>query len=323
MHQQIVALILSDVVGDPLDIIASGPTVPGHVSNTDVLQVLEKYKLMKQTPTSILTHLQAQGQQLNSSDVENKCGIPLENSEYLHVHNVIIGNNRVATKAAANTAQQLGYNSLVWSHQIQGEARLLGQAYANITHVLLKQKISDTSRSFTGDLLQTELDHLFKEQPFTELFSINPHLRGDFLYLRDQLTNLQLPCCLISAGEPTVTVKGTGKGGRNQELSLAFALKIHQLCKDSLMTSQPCGRSPPCLFLSVGTDGQDGPCDAAGATVDTTTIVSATEEGLDVAEALDNNDSYTLLSRLRGGKHLIQTGLTGTNVMDIQMLLLP
>ena len=320
IYQQVVALILSDVVGDPLDIIASGPTVPSSVSNTQVLQILEKYKMIKQTPASILTHLQAQGQQLNPSDVEKKRDITLENGEYLHVHNIIIGSNRVATKAAANAAQRLGYSSLVWSHKIQGEARLLGEAYANVTHVLLKQKTNDTSQLSTGDLLQAELDQLFQMQPFTELFSRNPHLREDFLYLRDQLTSLQLPCCLISGGEPTVTVKGRGKGGRNQELSLAFALKIHQLCKDSPMISQP--RSRSCLFLSVGTDGQDGPCDAAGAAVDTTTIMSATEEGLDVAKSLDNNDSYTLFSRLRGGKHLIQTGLTGTNVMDIQILLL-
>ena len=311
LHQQLVALILSDVVRDPLDIIASGPTLPGKVSNAEVLHILEKFRLTEQIPASALTHLQAQDSHQQLSPIEDKHHkTPLVNGdEYLYVRNVIIGNNRVATEAAADTAQSLGYHSLVWSHQIQGEARLLGEAYARIIHELLEQ----TSPTIGSSSIR---EKLLQSQPFTELFARNPHLREDFLHLSGQLKELQLPLCLISAGEPIVVVKGTGIGGRNQELSLAFALKIHQLQEES---SQPFHQS---LFLSIGTDGQDGPCDAAGAAVDTATVATANKEGLDVAESLDNNDSYTLFSRLSGGKHLIQTGLTGTNVMDLHVLLL-
>lgn len=311
LHQQLVALILSDVVRDPLDIIASGPTLPSKVSNAEVLHTLEKFRLTEQIPASALTHLQAQDSHQQFSPSEDKHRkIPLVNGdEYSHVHNVIIGNNRVATEAAADTAQSLGYNSLVWSNQIQGEARLLGEAYARIMHELLEQ----TSPTIGSSSIR---EKLLQSQPFTELFARNPHPREDFLHLSGQLKELQLPLCLISAGEPIVVVKGTGIGGRNQELSLAFALKIHQLQEES---SQPFHQS---LFLSIGTDGQDGPCDAAGAAVDTATVATANKEGLDVAESLENNDSYTLFSRLSGGKHLIQTGLTGTNVMDLHILLL-
>ena len=311
LHQQLVALILSDVVRDPLDIIASGPTLPGKVSNAEVLHILEKFRLTEQIPASALTHLQAQDSHQQLSPIEDKHHkTPLVNGdEYLYVRNVIIGNNRVATEAAADTAQSLGYHSLVWSHQIQGEARLLGEAYARIMHKLLEQ----TSPTIGSSSIE---EKLLQSQPFTELFARNPHLREDFLHLSGQLKELQLPLCLISAGEPIVVVKGAGIGGRNQELSLAFALKIHQLQEES---SQPFHQS---LFLSIGTDGQDGPCDAAGAAVDTATVATANKEGLDIAESLDNNDSYTLFSRLSGGKHLIQAGLTGTNVMDLHILLL-
>jgi len=128
-------------VRDPLDIIASGPTLPSKVSNAEVLHILEKFSLTEQIPASALSHLQAQDslQQLSPSE-DKRHKIPLVNGdEYSHVRNVIIGNNRVATEAAADTAQSLGYNSLVWSHQIQGEARLLGEAYARIIHELLEQ----------------------------------------------------------------------------------------------------------------------------------------------------------------------------------------
>ena len=124
LYQQLVTLILSDVVGDPLDVIASGPTLPSHVSSAEVLHILEKFKLTGQMPSSVLTHLQAQDsrQQLSPSETKHR-NIPVVNGEYLHVCNVVIGNNRVATEAAAGVARSLGYNSLVWSHQVQGEVK--------------------------------------------------------------------------------------------------------------------------------------------------------------------------------------------------------
>ena len=130
-------------------------------------------------------------------------------------------------------------------------------------------------------------------------------------------TGLGRPCdlCLISGGEPTVTVVGEGRGGRNQELALAFSLCHHQLKKTDLTCETKC------VLLSLGTDGQDGPTDAAGAMGHYSLTHTAIEQGLDGADYLRRNDSNSFFSRLDGGRYLVKTGLTGTNVMDIHCLI--
>jgi glycerate-2-kinase len=127
-----------------------------------------------------------------------------------------------------------------------------------------------------------------------------------------------LPLCLIFGGETVVKVSGNGKGGRNLELSLAAALHLHS-SKKAFDDSDVQRRIS---ILSAGTDGIDGPTDVAGAVVDNTTIEQALKQGLDPVEYLKNNDSYNFFQQLNGGENFVITGHTGTNVMDIQMVLI-
>ncbi len=304
-----ITLILSDVIDNPLDIIASGPTVPNTVTNLEVLQLLEKYKLKHKIPLSILSHLQA------AKETKPHLQFPTKDGCYLHTQNVIIGNNETATQAALAAAEGLGYSCLVWSHCIQGEARDIGSLYAKISHSLL------TKQENYGSLLQ--------EEAVKVLLSSTPQvMQNDLATLFEQLSQVNSrPLCLISAGEPTVTVKegASGVGGRSQEMALSFAMELERLKISSpLMAST--GTTPPhrseCVFASVGTDGQDGPgCDAAGALVDMDLPRLAKEAQLSPGNFLENHDSYTFFSQLCSGRYLIQTGLTGTNVMDIHIVL--
>lgn len=296
-NQQVVALILSDVIGDPLDIIASGPTVPNHTHCTDVVKLLNKYKLAEQLPHSIVSHLTKEEETVNH--------IPLLNGHYVHTQNVVIGSNRVATSAALRAARDFGYSSCVWSHSIQGEARQLGRMFASLAHDFLlrmENKIVPTSQvDLTNCPKEVQDDVQALYSSFDVISQTNRH-----------------QVCLISGGEPTVTVRGNGRGGRNQELALAFAIKLHELRPLVPSTSS----SSECLFVSVGTDGQDGPCEAAGAQVSVSMFEDVLRQGMDPLSFLEDNDSNGFFSRLSGGKYLISTGLTGTNVMDMHVMLL-
>lgn len=294
-----VALVLSDVIGDPLDTIASGPTVPSTVTKPHVLQLLQKYNLKHKLPLSILSHLQ-------TKETGETMQVHVENGCYAHTQNVIIGNNRTATQAAHSAAEKLGYKCHTWSHSIQGEAKDIGKVYGKIAHSLI------TSRR--------NADRLLEEEMVSKLFASTPtSMQEDLAALIKKLPHLgPPPLCLISAGEPTVTVRegATGTGGRSQELALSFGQELEKLL--------PVRDNPPCLCVlaCVGTDGQDGPRgDAAGAMVDKSMASLAKKEGLDPERFLENNDSHTFFSKLCSGKYLIQTGLTGTNVMDIHILL--
>lgn len=312
-----ITLILSDVIDDPLDVIASGPTVPNNVTKHDVLQLLEDYRLKHKIPLSILSHLQT------GEETKPHPQCPIKDGCYLHTQNVIIGTNRTATQAALTAAESLGYSCLVWSHCIQGEARDIGNLYAKIAYSLVKK--------------QENYATLLQEESVKALLSSTSYgMRGDLTALLEQLSQVKSrPLCLISAGEPTVTVKegASGVGGRSQELALSFAIELERLQSSPLMASDTSTTAPhqpehvpphqpECVLACVGTDGQDGPgCDAAGAMVDMAATRLAKEAQLSPESFLENNDSYTFFSRLDSGRYLIHTGLTGTNVMDIHIML--
>lgn len=252
-----VTMILSDVIGDRLDVIASGPTAPDSASFADAWAVIEKYRMKGKTPLSIVSYLQ---QGMTGSVPETvKDGAPC----LLATRNVIVGGIRRALAAAEKKSRQLGFAPEIVTAELQGEARDAARYLANAAHAALA--------------------------------GLKPGERR----------------CLLSGGETTVTVRGQGKGGRNQELALAFALETEGLESVSL--------------LSAGTDGGDGPTDAAGAIVDGNTSVLARSLGLDPVQYLDDNDSYSFfrqLDALSGEKNHVITGPTGTNVMDMQVLLL-
>ena len=305
---QMVGLIVSDVIGDPLDTIASGPTTPTTTTHHDIIALLEKFSLTHSFPQSmqhILFHKN------NSVYVASppKC-VEIENGHYKHVENVIIGSNRDATEAVMLKAKALGYTSVAWSNSVQGEARLVGEVYAALAH------------SVAEFGLKSAVKQLRMMQCFANLCKVNPAMLGDFEQLEQALLliaeTVGNPCdlCLVSGGEPTVTVTGDGNGGRNQELALSFSLK-HQELKAQLDSESV----TECVLMSLGTDGQDGPTDAAGAIGHSSITPTASLQGLDAECFLRQNDSHSFFSRLEGGKYLLKTGLTGTNVMDIHCLL--
>lgn len=247
----ILGLILSDVVGDPLDVIGSGLTAPDTSTFAQALQVLSKRSLLALVPREVREHLEkgARGEVQETP----KAGDPL----FKNVANVIVGNSRQALEAAAAEAKRRGYRPVILSSQFQGEARECARFHADI-------------------LWET--------------------VRSGYPARR--------PACLLSGGETTVTVRGTGKGGRNQEFALAAAMALQG--------------AENIMCLSAGTDGTDGPTDAAGALVDGATIQRATATGLDAADYLARHDSYTFFNAL---DDLLKTGPTGTNVMDVNIML--
>jgi hydroxypyruvate reductase len=245
----VVTLILSDVVGDPLDVIASGPTVPDTSSFEECLEIVKRYELAGKLPASVMKRIEGGA---NGTVPET----PKEGEEvFERVQNEIVGNSLSAVLSASRKAESLGYTPLILSTRIEGETREVAHVHAAI----------------------------FREVLTTGL-------------------PLKPPACILSGGETTVTLKGQGKGGRNQEFSLAVALHIQG--QDRI------------FFLSGGTDGTDGPTDAAGAFADGTTIARARSLGLDPGRSLDENDSYPLFHDLGD---LLFTGPTNTNVMDLRI----
>ena len=246
-----VSLILSDVIGDRLDVIASGPTASDPTTYSDAIRTLEKYGLTDSAPQAVLNLLD-----------DGKNGLlpetPKEGDRVFHrVDNIIIGSNRLALEAARSAAETLGFRAEIIAADISGEARAAGK--------LLAYKAMEARQR-----------------------------RAD-----------EQPLCLISGGETTVKVTGSGKGGRSMELALAFALEIQGMSGITL--------------LSAGTDGADGPTDAAGAVVDGATVARARKKGLDPAEYLRDNDTYSFFREIDA---LFITGPTGTNVMDVQIIVI-
>ncbi|NXA05144.1 GLCTK kinase, partial [Sapayoa aenigma] len=296
---QVVSLILSDVIGDPLDIIASGPTAASSHSVQDCLQILAKYNLLHNLPKSVETVL-------SSSPTK-----PTAPENYSHVSNFIIGSNALALHEAKHHAESLGYTTLVLSTAIHGEVSRVATLYCQLIQLVClgfaglgEGPLSDEVR---GNLLQlaTEL-----EIPGLDLAEFLQALRG---------LGPERPVCILAGGETTVQLQGTGKGGRNQELVLHVGLGLHRA--QATGASSPQGRCE-IIFFSGGTDGQDGPTEAAGAFCNPGLVAEALQEGLDVEAFLSNNDSYTFFSQFQSGHHLLVTGLTGTNVMDIQAILI-
>ncbi len=248
---KIISLIISDVIGDRLDTIASGPTSPDLTTYQDAYKVIQNYGLIELIPASVLAHIQKGVQGLITETPK------MGDRVFSHVLNIIIGSNKKALEAARAEAEKLLYRAEIVTSEISGEARDVGIWLANKAKEIKNSK--GTNRSI----------------------------------------------CFISGGETTVTVKGNGTGGRNMELALSFAIKIEGV--DGI------------TLLSAGTDGTDGPTDAAGAIVDGATITRAKARGLNPDNYLENNDSYTFFKETGD---LFVTGPTGTNVMDIQIVVI-
>lgn len=285
---QVVSLILSDVIGDPLEVIASGPTVASDHNVQDCLQILNRYGLRAALPRSVKTVLSRADSDPRGP---HTCG---------HVLNVIIGSNSLALAEAQRQAEVLGYHATVLSTAMQGDVKSVAQFYGLLARVAAARLTSPIA----GHLLDEE----------AKLHQLAAELQLPDLQLEEALevvAKAKGPVCLLAGGEPTVQLQGSGKGGRNQELALRVGTELG---------TQPLGPIDV-LFLSGGTDGQDGPTKVAGAWVMSDLVSQASAEGLDTATVLSHNDSYTFFCSLQGGTHLLHTGLTGTNVMDVHLLI--
>lgn len=282
-------MILSDVIGDPLDIIASGPTVPDLSTPTECLEIFRRLQTLDKIPAAVLEYLK---QEENSTRGHGNI-----NSDFGHVQNVIVGSNRYAVDAAVEKAKALGYTPIVLSTMIDGMAEEVGRQYADLVRLAWSGHAGQIHSS-------TKRSDLMSENIVNQVLSAR------------SLTN---PICIIGAGETTVNVRGSGVGGRSQELALSLAIDLHN--NMHVFTDSSSKGQGGVLMLSAGTDGQDGPNPAAGAVAEPQQVSEAVADGLDAVNYLENNDSYNFYSRFRDGRDHIITGLTGTNVMDIQVLL--
>lgn len=243
----VLALALSDVVGNPLDVIASGPTVPDTSTFADACIIMERFGVWDALPESVAARLAA-GRAGEIPDTP-KPG----DSIFDRTQTLVVASNELAAEAAVQRAEAEGLRALLLTTYVEGEAREVGKVVA-----ALAREVAATGRP------------------------------------------MPRPCCLILGGETTVTVRGAGLGGRNQELALSAALKLAGV--------------ENVLVAALATDGNDGPNDAAGALVDGTTVARARALGLDVDAYLADNDSYHFFEALGD---LLVTGPTNTNVNDL------
>ncbi|MBY0412942.1 MAG: DUF4147 domain-containing protein, partial [Bdellovibrionales bacterium] len=238
--------IISDVVGDDLSVIGSGPTVPDHSTFADAWKLIEKYQIDDKLPTNVVKHIKEAIDETPKTLTQTK--------------NILVGTNRQALIAAKNQARELGYETIIVSDQIQGEASLVAS------------RLFDLARS-------------------------------------PEIEKLNKPLCLLAGGETTVTIRGTGKGGRNQEMALAYLCRLQE---EKI-------RAHKQVFLSASTDGIDGPTDSAGALASLKILERAHSLKLNPEDFLAQNDSYHFFEAVDAH---IKTGTTETNVCDLQVLLI-
>jgi glycerate 2-kinase len=244
-------LILSDVVGDDLDIISSGLTVPDKTSFKDASDIIRKYELTEKLPARVIEFIR------NETDR----GILDRKSEeaFSKANNFIIGTNFHSLKAAAIKAEELGYDTIIITSSLTGEAKEAAKFLAGIAFDAARKGIP-----------------------------VKP------------------PACIITGGETTVTIRGKGKGGRNQETALSYLVELSKNTESNKTVH----------FLSASTDGNDGPTDAAGAFASCDLLEAAKKIDLDAVRHLKDNDSYNFFEKIGG---LLKTGPTNTNVCDIQI----
>lgn len=295
----VVSFILSDVVGDPLDAIASGPTVLPYVSPLpEALSVLQKYQLLETMPNNVKQVLLAEDSYMDKAKTVRP-----------QVHHLIIGNNSTCLAAIKKIVDQSSRQSVVLTNRVVGLVTEVTEVYSKLIECICSY-LHNGDRSTLLATLQKVKSH-YSNVSYVD--DIVEQLHEYFEYLSNPTDCRSL--FLISGGEPTVRIQGVGKGGRNQELSLRMALALHRLKERHQWMSEF-----DVHFMSGGTDGIDGPTDAAGAIINVDTISQAVDENLNAESTLENNDSYTFFSKFDGGSHLIKTGHTGTNVMDVQVI---
>lgn len=343
----IITLILSDIVGDPIDLIASGPTVYSTKAPDNVIAILKKYNLYQLLEGNLKTVL-------TSKETFNDKPLLTPAKQFKHVTNIVLGNNTMALETASFEALRKKLTPIILRNDITGNVQDVSLAYAHITSLICLVLLKELKREEFYEKVRTMPILSLSIDKVDEIFH--------------KITNNRDGIVLIGGGEPTVVVTGQGKGGRNQELALRFSLDWLAKIK-----SYPRFVEYDVIMLSAGTDGQDGPTDAAGAfgypsiapimhdvyakikSMATKKITqtlpeqrteisdkkssNATEESVSAQEHIDplvlttievermlpentlkENDTYNFYSRFKKGADLIKTGITGTNVMDLHVI---
>ena len=244
------SLVLSDVVGSPLDVIASGPTVPDRSTWPDAWEIVRRYSLTPALPAAVVERLRT-GLDGRLPDTPKPGDTTFDRS-----HTVVVADNPLAAQAAQAKARELGFDALTLSTYIEGEAREVAKVA-----VALGREAAARNRPVTP------------------------------------------PACLLLGGETTVTLHGHGKGGRNQELALAAALQLARIPEGERL-----------VLASLATDGSDGPTDACGGLVDSSTVDRGRAVGLDASAHLTSNNAFPFLE---AAGDLLRTGPTQTNVNDL------
>ena len=283
---RVIGLVLSDVPGDSLDVIASGPLSPDPTTYADAIDVLRRRDLWSRVPEPVRAHL-VRGQAGGLPETP-KPGDPVFDRVELHV----IGNAAAAAMAARAEAERLGYAASVSTSTLRGVARDVGARLARDA-----RRVAGAAAPADGlpRMLRSDAGSVDRSTPIDSVELDQGAAAGSLL---------AAPVCTVEAGETTVVVRGQGRGGRCQELALAAALGIDGV--------------GGVLVAAIGTDGIDGPTDAAGAVATGRTVARAHAAGLDPSARLDDNDAYEVFARL---DDLVITGPTGTNVNDIVIVL--
>lgn len=307
--------MMSDVIGNDPQFIASGPTSPNNTTAQQCLDLMKSLGVMSVIPNSVKTMLKKRAEAsrhlkgLETDQFGALRHFP-ERAEYQYKNSttLIIGSNDIALDTAQRRARALGYLPYILSNCLTGDACRTGELFAKVAAFVCSSKAHHQDKT-SPQLMQLELDLVRS--------GLSKATVNEIRALATESIHTNVPICILGAGETTVQVRGEGKGGRNQEMALACAIKLYDFNQNTDSFEHNILE-----FLSGGTDGQDGPTDVAGALADPFLVSWAEKEGIDANEHLKNNDSYHFFQYVRNGRYHVRTGLTGTNVMDIQCLLI-
>lgn len=304
---------MSDVIDDPLDVICSGPTVPDPSSPQECLQIFQHLGIENQVPASILQFLKETIVESNKPKYELQSDSPdlnIQNKQeecWQNVQNVIVGNSKIALTSSKEQAESLGYIPFVLTSRLSGEARDVGKMFAKLAKYISLSFGCKQSEKVSDELVKLELELCNQ--------NLSKESLKDIITITNMAYATSQAVCLIAGGETTVNVTGQGRGGRNQEMAVSCAMELWKLFTKRKIFGYHIA------FLSGGTDGQDGPTDVAGGMVTEGFISECEDVEVNVQSYLDNNDTYNLFKRIKNGSGFVKTGLTGTNVMDVQILI--
>ncbi|XP_003381257.1 putative hydroxypyruvate reductase [Trichinella spiralis] len=279
----VISLIISDVVNSDLEVIASGPTVPVSRNYEQVWNIIQRVRRNNKMPDDSIAKFLKSNIDVHESDVPR----------YRNVSNIIIGDNAKALNGLSEKAKQFGFTPIILTSELRKQTSMFG--------------------SFLAELVLRIFDS-YRDNYCCDLFETYGITSGTFQNIKD--LTAKKPVCLLWGGETTPCVRGKGKGGRNMETILYFIKAVQTQMASTYMESL---MSKQCVIASLGTDGQDGPTDAAGAMVSLNQLNLFDKSEVD--KALLENDSYNYFQSVQNGDCLVKTGPTGTNYVRVYILI--